>query len=703
MKEEVKFTDYLEDIEFKKWAVVISNLVWKKSFREIGEHLNCTYQWDHKIVQKFISEGKMIDRREYNGGNNLKLNEEVLGTIEQTYQENRSSINREVIAEIQTQHGVSICEKTLKTAKKTLEIQFAKQSLKKISLPEFEQDEEKDALQILMNSQKLKQRNEKEMRRQKKKKTQKRLSLLCQKTSNNSDSKFKNADCKIAPYSDKSYDSDEDNKTSQLEQNDSNQILDHGKQTRQQYSSQFKSQVIKHTIAHGTNNASIYYQVPYYTIKNWRQKQDPNEVIIYLRQFNKRPIKFESIEELLFQQIMETRNQGIPVSLQFIFSRAKQIANQQGLIAFNTSKNWASGFLNRKNLSLRKKTNDFRVDHSEMEKKVFKYQQDLKENRYYEKYDLIINMDESAFFSQIISFTHMTQKDNSAFLKKFLKIKNPRKRKVKPKQQKWKIKKTRVGVQHQLQWVNTLQIMLSRVNFVSSGRSTSCLRGKQCRFQHRCVATVTKIKIPKQESNLVTVMVTQVISLDPEKAAKYVLENQDKAIGIILDDYQLLAPTKDIVNDCRKKRAEWPDLERIFKNNIEQKLEKKKEIKNPNGNTQGQVKLIHQLYIKEMKKALLMIQYGTLIVKQAIQAPDQYFHTQGADRAAKGDETILLAQPTKRNRLEYSQPKTQQQMQNEQMSKLNTQTIALMPIYKQHKKRPNTEQLKQTMITDYKK
>ncbi|KAL4500838.1 hypothetical protein ABPG72_020072 [Tetrahymena utriculariae] len=68
MKEEVKFTDYLEDIEFKKWAVVISNLVWKKSFREIGEHLNCTYQWAHKIVQKFISEGKMIDRREYNGG-----------------------------------------------------------------------------------------------------------------------------------------------------------------------------------------------------------------------------------------------------------------------------------------------------------------------------------------------------------------------------------------------------------------------------------------------------------------------------------------------------------------------------------------------------------------------------------------------------------------------------------------------------------
>ncbi|KAL4494422.1 hypothetical protein ABPG72_019832 [Tetrahymena utriculariae] len=120
MKEEVKFTDYLEDIEFKKWALVISKLVWKKSFREIGEHLNCTYQWAHKIVQKFISEGKMIDRREYNGGNNLKLNEEVLETIEQTYQENRSSINREVIAEIQTQHGVSIYEKTLKTAKKTL-------------------------------------------------------------------------------------------------------------------------------------------------------------------------------------------------------------------------------------------------------------------------------------------------------------------------------------------------------------------------------------------------------------------------------------------------------------------------------------------------------------------------------------------------------------------------------------------------------
>ncbi|KAL4490920.1 hypothetical protein ABPG72_008656 [Tetrahymena utriculariae] len=287
----------------------------------------------------------------------------------------------------------------------------------------------------------------------------------------------------------------------------------------------------------------------------------------------------------------------------------------------------------------------------------------------------------------------------------------------------------------------------------------NCLRGKQCRFQHRCVASVTKIKIPKHNTDLVTIMVTQVISLDPEKAAKYVMENQDKAIGIILDDYQLLAPTKEVINDCRKKRADWQDLERILKNNIEQKIEsekleelikrkksptklsknknqnkrktyprwklnqkkklkkknkkiqyqipfgshQEKEIKNPNGSITRVSKIDSLILYKKNDKSFTEDSvWDTHSEISNTSSRSLFSHKELTELKEEMQKSIQLNPPKDIDWNTY-QPKSQQEMQIEQTNKFNTQIIKLTPIQSEEKKGTKSDKLKQTMITDYKK
>ncbi|KAL4463552.1 hypothetical protein ABPG72_018807 [Tetrahymena utriculariae] len=216
----------------------------------------------------------------------------------------------------------------------------------------------------------------------------------------------------------------------------------------------------------------------------------------------------------------------------------------------------------------------------------------------------------------------------------------------------------------------------------------NCLRGKQCRFQNRCVASVKKIKIPKHNTDLVTIMVTQVISLDPEKAAKYVMENQDKAIGIILDDYQLLAPTKEVINGCRKKRAD---------------CHQEKEIKNPNGSITRVSKIDSQIFYKKNDKSFTEDSvWDTHSEISNTSSRSLFSHKELTELKEEMQKSIQLNPPKDIDWNTY-QPKSQQEMQIEQTNKFNTQIIKLTQIQSEEKKGTKSDKLKQTMITDYKK
>ncbi|KAL4500828.1 hypothetical protein ABPG72_020062 [Tetrahymena utriculariae] len=125
MEVEPNFKDYLKDNyynsqtignqpfpivwewqQFKRWAVVISSLVWEKSLREIAEKLDCSFQWVSKMVKQYLEGGSLIYKRSFKGGKNRNLNEEVLDSIQQAYQANRVALNRQVIAEEKQKTGI---------------------------------------------------------------------------------------------------------------------------------------------------------------------------------------------------------------------------------------------------------------------------------------------------------------------------------------------------------------------------------------------------------------------------------------------------------------------------------------------------------------------------------------------------------------------------------------------------------------------
>jgi len=121
MNLEFDLSDYLLDSEFKKWAVVISKIVWNKSYRMIEEKIGCDYSWASKVVRKFEEDGrKIIDHRINNGGQNSKMEEEVLDYIEDYYHNNRNALNRDVISGLERDMKVRMSESTLKEAKKSL-------------------------------------------------------------------------------------------------------------------------------------------------------------------------------------------------------------------------------------------------------------------------------------------------------------------------------------------------------------------------------------------------------------------------------------------------------------------------------------------------------------------------------------------------------------------------------------------------------
>ncbi|HRP37251.1 MAG TPA: IS630 family transposase [Candidatus Dojkabacteria bacterium] len=121
MVDQQDLTKFLENIEFKRWAAVVSSVVWGKTYREIGEKLSCDHSWVGKLVKKFKEDnGQLTDRRTSNGGSNKKLTTETLDIIQEFYEENRYALNREVIAHLESSTSQTISEKSLQTAKKRL-------------------------------------------------------------------------------------------------------------------------------------------------------------------------------------------------------------------------------------------------------------------------------------------------------------------------------------------------------------------------------------------------------------------------------------------------------------------------------------------------------------------------------------------------------------------------------------------------------
>ncbi|KAL4487879.1 hypothetical protein ABPG72_022739 [Tetrahymena utriculariae] len=177
------------------------------------------------------------------------------------------------------------------------------------------------------------------------------------------------------------------------------QQQDEKRNFRQQYCEEQKIQVVEFAIKYSTNDAAKEYCIPFETIKSWRTiYNNNNKQLDDKRSNNKRPIKHPFLEDEVYKEIMRLRINKIPISLNKIREICLQVAIQQQNTTFKLSLCWLYKFFKRKQISLRKQTTGYEINPSELQNRTITFIKHLAENKFYNNYDLLINMDETPFF-----------------------------------------------------------------------------------------------------------------------------------------------------------------------------------------------------------------------------------------------------------------------------------------------------------------
>jgi len=111
--------DYLSDQTFRTWSVIVSKIIWGKTYEEISQKLKCHKSWAHGVIQKFEQNGRqVIDGRINNGGHTRKRTPEPEKVISDIYAENNRTTNKIMLNSIENQCGEIISERMLQDPKR---------------------------------------------------------------------------------------------------------------------------------------------------------------------------------------------------------------------------------------------------------------------------------------------------------------------------------------------------------------------------------------------------------------------------------------------------------------------------------------------------------------------------------------------------------------------------------------------------------
>lgn len=94
------YQDHLEDSEFVKYGIVISSLVWNKTYSDIADAFNVSKPYVSQVLKRWNSDGKFTDRRKNNGGSNKKLTPDQEQSMIDLIEEDRSTSLRSLASEI---------------------------------------------------------------------------------------------------------------------------------------------------------------------------------------------------------------------------------------------------------------------------------------------------------------------------------------------------------------------------------------------------------------------------------------------------------------------------------------------------------------------------------------------------------------------------------------------------------------------------
>lgn len=126
-----RYQECLDNSTFIKYGIVVSNLVWEKSYSEIGEAFSVSKPYISQIMARWREDGCFEDKRQMNGGLNKKnfagFEEEVIKKVHQTSTTSLRSLANELKEEMEIEVSHKIVGRILK------ELDYVK--TKPISIP----------------------------------------------------------------------------------------------------------------------------------------------------------------------------------------------------------------------------------------------------------------------------------------------------------------------------------------------------------------------------------------------------------------------------------------------------------------------------------------------------------------------------------------------------------------------------------------
>jgi transposase len=108
-----KYGFYLSNSEFIKYGIVVSHLVWGKSYYQIGEAFEVSKPYVSKVLKRWREDENFQDKRLNNGGSNMKISKRKEDMIREIIEEDRASSVRQLAKELETEFKFTFNHQTV--------------------------------------------------------------------------------------------------------------------------------------------------------------------------------------------------------------------------------------------------------------------------------------------------------------------------------------------------------------------------------------------------------------------------------------------------------------------------------------------------------------------------------------------------------------------------------------------------------------
>jgi len=115
-----KYENYLGDPDFLKYGIVISPLVWQKSYSDISAALFISKSYISQVLTRWKQDDRFKDRRVSNGGTNNELTNSKRKSFVNMITEDTSASLKQLASNIEGEHQIKCCQATVSNTLKEI-------------------------------------------------------------------------------------------------------------------------------------------------------------------------------------------------------------------------------------------------------------------------------------------------------------------------------------------------------------------------------------------------------------------------------------------------------------------------------------------------------------------------------------------------------------------------------------------------------